>query len=104
MLELVEALVGLQGIREERGSGQDVLPDFSLQSALFRVANDLHANLATNRLAAPFKDSQDRRLILAARAGDPLRPLLGVHIACPAADERFVGLNLPGQLVSRPHA
>jgi hypothetical protein len=77
-----------------------VLADFGLQRALLDIAYDLGTDLAANRLIAPFKDSEDCRFILAARACDPLRPLFGMHVAGLAADVGFVRFNLRRSLSS----
>ena len=49
----------------------------------------------------PRSDAHDGGLILSASAGDLLRTTSSVHVPRFAANERFVRLHLPGELIAR---
>src|ERR1017187_7951709 len=70
MLKFVKALVGLERVGEDRGTGQDVLPDFGLKRLLFAVWNYGRAHLA-----AALKNAHYGGLVLASSSGDFLRAL-----------------------------
>ena len=103
MLEFVKPFIRFQGIGENGGPGENVVPNLGLQRLLFRVLDNLYTDLATDALGSAFQDAHHRCFILATRAGNFLGPLVRVHIASLPADVRFVRFNLPGQLVPRSH-
>lgn len=95
MLELTHTFVGLQRVRKDRRSHNNVFADLVLKGLLLGVVYNLGVDLA-----AALQDPHDGGLILAAGAGDLRGPLALVHIPCLAADVGFVRFDLAGQFAA----
>ncbi len=97
VLEFVQAIIGLKGIGKQRGTGFDVLADFSLDMCLAPRRDNGCPNLA-----ATFKDAHHDGFILAASPGDLPCLLVGVHVAGETPNESFVRLNFPREFIDTP--
>jgi len=93
MLELVQALIRLQGVGIQCRSSFDVLADFRLKRFLLAVLDNLGADLS-----AAFEDAHDGGFVLAASASDLDGPLPRVHVPRLATDEGFVGFDFSTKL------
>jgi hypothetical protein len=85
VLKLIKPLVGFQSIREQSRACQYMLTDYLLQGSLFRIADNLRADLT-----AALQDSHNSGLVFAARASDLFRTLALMHVPGFAADVGFV--------------
>ena len=84
-----KAVIAQQEIGIERRTCLDMLADFALNDVLAAVWDNDGADFA-----GTLKDAHDRNLVFAAPSGDALGFLASVRIACLAADEGLVCLNL----------
>jgi len=89
MLELVEPVLGLQGVGVQGGTSLDMLADRCLNLGLFPALDDHRPHFA-----AALKYSHDGSLILDSSSGDFASPNVLVHVASFTADEGLVGLDL----------
>ena len=102
MLKLVQPLVGLKSISEDRGARKNMLSQFGLKGLLLGIVHNLYANLAVP-LAAALQNAHDRNFIFPASAGDFLGANVSMHVARLATDVGFVRFDLAGQFIDTPH-
>ncbi len=91
-----QPVVRLKFVREDRGSGVDMLTDGGLKIFLFPGVNVTH-----DHLASALQHTEHNLLANRSAPLDLFGTLVLVHIPGLAADERFVNLNCPAELAAR---
>ena len=96
-INVVKVFVGLQGVGEDFAPLGDLLADDRGES-LAAAVRDYHCmDAALLAFPVAFQEANDGGLVLAARAGNLLCPLVLVHEPSRAADEGFVHFHLAGE-------
>src|SRR5579872_326648 len=98
-----QSIVGKQKIRVQRRSRLDVFPHFSVKGFLPTIGNHTGTDF-TRAVLATLKDSDYRRLVLAARPSDARRAFSRVHVPRFSADESFIGFDVPRKFIRCRHS
>jgi len=94
-----QTIVGLEGVGVDVGAWLDVHADLGCERTASSVRYMLHPYATVPIRAVPLQEPHDGALVLTASAGDLRGPLVRVHEARFATDERLVSLNLASELV-----